>query len=110
MAVDENKLPIGAIWLRLLNGEEKGFGYVDEKTPELGMAVLPTYRNQGIGTRLLSRLIESAANSYEYISLSVSAGNPALRLYQRLGFDVVGEDGGSLTMKRRLKAGKRKFW
>jgi ribosomal protein S18 acetylase RimI-like enzyme len=109
VAVDEDDRPIGAIWLRLLKGEEKGFGYVDERTPELGMAVSPMYRNQGIGTLLLSRLIESAANSYECISLSVSAGNPALRLYQRLGFEVVGEDSGSLTMKRRLKAGERKF-
>jgi ribosomal protein S18 acetylase RimI-like enzyme len=103
VAVDENNQAVGAIWLRLLKGAEKGYGYVDDETPELGMAVLPMYRNQGIGTLLLSRLIESAANSYECISLSVSARNPATRLYQRLGFEMAGEDSGSLTMKRRLK-------
>lgn len=105
VAADENNQAVGAIWLRLLKGEEKGYGFVDERTPELGMAVLPAYRNKGIGTRLLSRLIESTANSYEYISLSVAAGNPARRLYQRQGFEIVREENGSLTMKRRLKAG-----
>jgi ribosomal protein S18 acetylase RimI-like enzyme len=105
VAVAENNQPVGAIWLRLLIGAEKGFGYVDDKTPELGMAVLSEYRGKGIGTSLLSRLIKSAEDFYEYISLSVATGNPALRLYQRLGFEVVGESGDSIIMKRKLKAG-----
>ena len=103
VAVDENERPVGAVWLRLLKGDERGFGYVDERTPELGMAVLTEYRNQGIGTSLLSRLIEAAENSCEAISLSVAIGNPALRLYQRLGFEVVGKHGASLTMKRNMR-------
>lgn len=102
VALDENCRPVGAVWLRLFKDEERGFGYVDDETPELGMAVLPEFRNQGIGTKLLSRLIEAAENSYESISLSVAIENPALRLYRRLGFEVVGENGGSLTMKRKL--------
>ncbi len=104
VAVDENNRPVGAIWLRLLKGEEKGFGYIDERTPELGMAVLAECRGQGIGTSLLSCLIKSAAGVYEYISLSVAAGNPAMRLYQRQGFEAVGENSGSIIMKRKLKA------
>jgi ribosomal protein S18 acetylase RimI-like enzyme len=80
--------PIGAIWLRLLKGEEKGFGYLDEHTPELGMAVLPEYRGRGIGTQLLAHLIRSAEGVYENISLSVAVGNPARRLYRRFGFEV----------------------
>ena len=102
VAVDENDRPVGAIWLRLLKGEEKGFGYVDDKTPELGMAVSPEYRGKGIGTSLLSSLIKSAEDFNEYISLSVAIGNPALRLYQRLGFEIVGKHGNSITMKRKL--------
>ncbi len=102
VAVGENNQPLGAIWLRLLANEEKGYGYVDDFTPELGMAVFPEYRGQGIGTSLLRHLIETATASYEQISLSVARENPALRLYQRFGFEVVAEDGNSLTMQRRV--------
>jgi ribosomal protein S18 acetylase RimI-like enzyme len=104
VAVRENNQPIGAIWLRLLAGAEKGYGYVDDFTPELGMAVFSEHRGQGIGTSLLTRLFETAGASYEQISLSVARENPALRLYKRLGFEVVAEDGNSLTMRKRLKA------
>lgn len=97
--------PVGAIWLRLLTGAEKGFGYLDEHTPELGLAVLPEYRGRGIGTHLLAHLIRSVEGVYENISLSVTVGNPALRLYQRLGFEVCGGEGDSITMKRRLAVG-----
>jgi ribosomal protein S18 acetylase RimI-like enzyme len=103
VAARENNQPLGAIWLRLLNGDEKGYGYVDEFTPELGMAVFPEYRGRGIGTGLLTRLVETVAASYEQISLSVARENPALRLYQRFDFEVVAENGSSLTMRKRLK-------
>ncbi len=46
IALIEDK-PVGAAWLRLLTGEGKSFGYVDETTPELSVAVLPAYRVGG---------------------------------------------------------------
>jgi ribosomal protein S18 acetylase RimI-like enzyme len=102
VAVDQAGLPVGAVWLRLLIGSEKGFGYVDERTPEIGMAVLPAYRGQGIGTSLLARLIEFAAGNYEQICLSVAAENPALRLYERFAFEVVARSGCTITMRRQM--------
>jgi len=97
--------PIGAAWLRSLKGDDKGFGYVDETTPEVSVAVLPEYRGQGIGTTLLTQLLEVASKHYAAVFLSVAAESPALRLYQRLGFDVVGTSGTSLTMKKTLRTG-----
>jgi len=91
--------PVGAVWLRLLMSENKGYGYVDDDTPELSMAVLPEHRGQGIGAQLLTYLLASACGRLP-ISLSVSASNPALRLYERFGFKVVSKSAGSLTMKR----------
>lgn len=67
--------------------------------------MLPEYRGRGIGTALLAQLIRAVEGVYENISLSVTEGNPALRLYQRLGFEVCGREGDSITMKRRLTVG-----
>jgi ribosomal protein S18 acetylase RimI-like enzyme len=105
VAVDGKNLPLGAIWLRLLVGAEKGYGYIDERTPELAMAVLPAYRGQGIGSSLLTRLIALAGDSYEQICLSVAAENPALRLYERFGFETVKTCGATPTMRKRLAVG-----
>jgi len=93
--------PIGAVWLRLLVGDQKGYGYVDDETPELTVAVVPEYRGKGIGARLLSHLFAAAEARYSCLSLSVSPNNPALRLYNRMGFETVGISGASLIMKRR---------
>jgi ribosomal protein S18 acetylase RimI-like enzyme len=92
--------PIGAAWLRLWDGVERGYGFLDARTPELSMAVLPAYRGQGVGTRLLARLLGAADERYEAVSLSVATDNPAVRLYQRFGFAVVVRGGTSLTMRR----------
>lgn len=101
------KEPIGAAWLRLLTASERGYGYVDDKTPELAMAVLPECRGLGVGTELLERLFEAASPSYERICLSVSTENPAIRLYDRVGFKRVRVDGSSVVMVKSLTDTKR---
>jgi ribosomal protein S18 acetylase RimI-like enzyme len=103
IAIDTtNSQPVGAVWIRLLTGGNKGYGYVDDATPELSIAVLPNYRGNGLGTRLLTHILEFSMVRYLSISLSVSETNPALRLYQRLGFEIVGRCGTSLTMIKRF--------
>ncbi len=89
---------VGAAWCRLM----QGYGFVDENTPELSISVIPGYRGQGIGTRLLEALFDQLSGKAEQISLSVSRANPAFRLYTRLGFEVVTSDDDSVTMLRRL--------
>ena len=64
-----------------------------DEMPELGMAVLPDCRGRGIGSDLLNRLLESAEANYCKVCLSVSADNPALLLYERVGFERAGRDG-----------------
>jgi GNAT superfamily N-acetyltransferase len=95
--------PVGAVWSRLFTGSERGYGYVDEQTPELSIAILPEYRGEGIGTKLLTRLLESFPGKYPALSLSVDQNNPALKLYRRTGFEVVKRVGTTFVMKKTLK-------
>jgi len=88
-ALVDNKLA-GAAWVRLLTGENnRGFGFVDEKTPELVFGVKPEFRNLGIGTKILEQLINEVSMSFSQISLSVREDNPAIKLYERFGFEKI---------------------
>ncbi len=84
--------PIGAAWYRLFNADNPGYGYINDRTPELAIALLPHSRNKGIGKSLLTHLLEQAkADGYEQICLSCDPKNDnALHLYQKLGFEKVG--------------------
>jgi ribosomal protein S18 acetylase RimI-like enzyme len=102
LAIDEFQ-PVGAAWYRLFEAEEPGYGFVDESTPELTIAIVPSRRGRGLGETLLTALLEQArSEGYGQISLSVEPDNPALRLYEQHGFAKVGERGGALVMKADL--------
>ena len=90
-------------WYRLFKTKEPGYGFVDERTPELSIAVVPSRRGRGFGDELLRALLEQARkDGFQQVSLSVEPYNPALRLYERHGFEKVGESGGSWTMVAQL--------
>ena len=103
IAIDD-AFPVGAAWYRLFAAKEPGFGFVDERTPELAIAVVPSARGRGIGDALLLALLDRArADGYEAISLSVDKHNAgAIRLYERHGFQRVEETPDSLTMRASL--------
>jgi GNAT superfamily N-acetyltransferase len=91
---------VGAAWLRLWSADDHGYGFIDTRTPEVSVAMRPFLRGRGIGTQLLQWLLRRADESYDSLSLSVSVQNPAIRLYQRLGFTSVTVDAASITMRR----------
>lgn len=81
---------LGAAWHRRMNPERPGYGFVDEETPEIALAVAPGSRGAGIGGRLVEAIIDAAWSSgYEALSLSVERTNPAARLYERHGFRTI---------------------
>jgi len=100
----DTQQPVGAVWSRLFTGDEHGYGYVDDETPELSIAILPDYRGGGVGSQLLTHLLEAAAGKYRAVSLSVHQDNPAFRLYQRLGFEVVSTSQSTIIMKKTLRS------
>ena len=82
---------IGAAWLRLLVGDDqRSPAFVDERTPEIAVAVTPGTEGRGVGTRLLTELLARADAQYEQTTLNARADNPAVRLYERLGFLTIG--------------------
>ena len=97
LACDGDK-PVGAIWLRQWTGGEKGYGYVSPAIPELSIALLAEYRNLGLGTSMLTKVIAMAKERFSGLSLSVVASSPARRLYERFGFQKVGQVMDSLVM------------
>ena len=103
IALDKG-FPVGAAWYRLFEGQRPGYGFVDEGTPELAIAVVPNARGKGVGTALLAALLERArGDGYAGISLSVDRANAgAMELYERHGFRRVAEDADSVTMLAAL--------
>lgn len=88
--------------LILLDGQAVGRFYV-YRTPNeiqvLDISLLTQYRGQGIGTYLLNGILEEGVESHRPVTISVKRFNPALHLYERLGFRLVSDDGVYLFMK-----------
>lgn len=78
--------PISSAWVRLFSREEAGADYVGEDIPELAIGTIPSARGLGVGTRILQALLSRCKTRYSGVSLSVRLENPAIRLYERLGF------------------------
>ena len=93
--------PAGAAWYRLFSERAPGFGFVDERTPELTLAVVPSRRGGGVGTEMLTALLERArAGGYDAVSLS--AANEQTPYYARFGFEPVRETPYAVTMRLAL--------
>ena len=64
---------------------------IDREITLVDIALMPTYRNLGIGATLIRQLLDRAVGAGKPVRLHVLKSNPALRLYQRLGFSQTGE-------------------
>ncbi len=77
-------------------GRPIGRFYVHRRPTEIrvvDIALLPAYRNRGIGSRLLTGILNEARTSHLPVTIHVEFFNPAQHLYKRLGFQGVTDDG-----------------
>lgn len=82
--------------LLLRDGRVLGRLYVDRRGDEIrivDIALLPEFRGQGLGARILRELLDEAAQRRVPVRIHVERENPAIRLYQRLGFREVEDQG-----------------
>jgi ribosomal protein S18 acetylase RimI-like enzyme len=88
-----------------IEGTPAGRLYVDRWENEIrimDIALLPRYRGKGVGTRLLLELQQEAAGCGKILSIHVERFNPALRLYERLGFRMAEDKGVYLLLERAV--------
>jgi ribosomal protein S18 acetylase RimI-like enzyme len=90
------QFPQTAYQIILLDGQRVGRLYIDRRPDEIriiDIALLPAYRNQGIGTHYLKQTFDQARQANLAVRIHVEQFNPALNLYTRLGFQRVTENG-----------------
>ena len=96
--------PGAAFLVVLRDGEPAGRLYVDRRDDEirlLDVALLPEHRGAGLGTALLRDLTAEAAAAGKPLRIHVERFNPALRLYLRLGFKQIQDQGVYYLMEWR---------
>src|SRR5689334_21918353 len=89
----ESGAPLGAVWLREPASKEAA--------PELAFVVRPDYRHHGIGASLLTQLMRAKPN-LSSIALRMAANSPAVRLFERFGFEIADQSGPPIVMRRAI--------
>ena len=90
---------VGAVWVRNING----YGSVDNNTVEFAISVFDEYQKMGIGTALMNKMLEHLNKlNYSKASLAVQKENYAVRMYQKVGFEIVDENEQEYIMIQRL--------
>ena len=80
----------GAIWSRELNN-----------IPALSVAILPKFKQKGIGTFMMEQFLQEAASVYEQVNINISHKPASIKFYEKFGFERL--DNNILTKKLELK-------
>lgn len=68
------------------------YGHIDNETPSLAISLYKQYRGAGIGTAMMKELLNLLKRQgYQRVSLSVQKANYAVKMYQKVGFEIVRE-------------------
>ncbi len=98
--------PDGAHIIRV-DGADAGASLCYEEAGDYVVALLlvsPGYRNRGVATQVLSGYIDRARAERRRIRIATCKDNPALRLYERLGFRFAGTSEAFVFLERDFRA------
>ena len=87
-------------------GRPAGRLYLHRRPSELriiDIALLPEYRRQGLGTAILSGILDEARRLGRPVTIHVEHNNPAFHLYTRLGFRQIEDQGVYLLMQWQVQ-------
>ncbi len=91
---------VGAVWTRIMND----YGHIDNDTPSFAISLYKEYRGLGIGTEMMKQMLASLKNKgYEKASLAVQQANYAVKMYQKVGFEIVDKNEEEYIMICNLK-------
>ena len=94
---------VGAVWVRIMND----YGHMDDETPSLAISLYKEYRGFGIGTAMMKEILALLrSHGYKKVSLSVQKSNYAVKMYQKIGFEIVRENEEELVMIIKWKQKK----
>ena len=80
---------VGAVWTRIM----EDYGHIDDDTPSFAISLYKEYRGQGIGTELMMKMLGVLKNAgFSRASLAVQKANYAVKMYRKVGFEIVGEN------------------
>lgn len=88
--------------LVLVGGRRAGRLYIDRRPKEIRLvdiALLPAFRNRGLGKRLMDDLLDEGRRTSLPVRIHVEKFNPAMRLYRRLGFTHIEDQGVYFLME-----------
>lgn len=92
---------VGAVWVRDMND----YGHIADGVPSFAISLYKEYRNSGIGTSLMETMLRELKNrEYERTSLAVQKANYAVRMYKKVGFEIVDENDEEYIMVCKLKS------
>lgn len=90
---------VGAVWVRIMND----YGHIDDNTPSFAISVYKEYRGKGIGTALMKKILATLKErGYKQASLSVQKENFAAKMYQKLGFQIIGVNEEEFLMLKKI--------
>lgn len=102
-----DQFPQARFDLLLEDGIPIGRLYLDVRADEhrlIDIALLPEHRGKGIGGRLMRDVLDEAAKHGKIVRIHVETNNPAMHLYDRLGFEKIEEQGPYWLMEWRPAA------
>ena len=99
LVAEVDKKVVGAVWVRIMDD----YGHIDNDTPSFAISLYKDYRGFGIGTDLMKEMLGILKDrEYKQASLAVQKSNYAVKMYQKTGFEIVGENGEEYIMLCRL--------